>query len=448
MADLAGLINNCESNSKKTRVNNILLLIVTIILFLILGEFFFRIYYWALDVPIAANRNELCFKEMKNPKNYESVSPDNFVYKQYWEENPLIGLVPKKNFVEGQTIFLPPIGKKKLRPAVIYAVQHHNRQGLTNIEDFSFKKPKNTSIRIALFGDSFTCGSEVPLKFNVPSILKELIPNSETLNFCVLGSGIDKMYARYALESKQYGADVVLFNVLVDDLRRTSDCSLFRPNLIVSNGHLVVEKRKWKTLQDFYFNYSPPKFESYFIKHILFIYDEYTSFRRAMKKGIEIFAVMIDELKIQTKEQNAALIIAPIIQENPTQLEMETYTKMIGILKEKKVNFLDSHTFFSSQKKIYGNQSFYYTRAEDKFGHFSPIGNAVFAQGLKMVNEKAGIINSSPNYYFANFKNLELIYLIPENFSMQMQGKVRVISAFESENLQDNSFELLRGRDT
>lgn len=444
MTDLIVPINNCELNSKKINFNNALLLIATIVLLFIFGEIFFRIYYWALDRQVAANQNELCFKEMKNPKNYDSVSPNNFIYKTYWDEDPLIGLVPKKNFVEGQTIFLLPSGKKKLRPAVIYAVQNHNNQGLTNIEEFSLKKPKNKSIRIALFGDSFTCGSEVPLKFNVASLLKELIPNSEALNFCVLGSGIDKMYARYALESKQYMPDVVVFNVLADDLRRTSDCSLFRPNLVISDGHLVLEKREWQTLRDFYFNYLPPKFESYFIKHILFTYDEHTKFERAMKKGIEMFFVMIDELKIQTKEHGAALIIAPIIQENPTQLEIKTYEKMINILKEKKVNFLDSSTFFASQKKAYGNQSFYYTRAEDKFGHFSPIGNAVFAQGLKLIHEKAGIINATPNYYFANFKNLELIYFIPENFSMQMQGKVRAVSAFESEDLQDNSFGLFR----
>jgi len=433
-----------QSAQKKSHNKEILLLLATLVFMFFVGEIFFRVYYFALDKPIAANQDELCFKELKLAKSYFSVDPNNFRYKEFWDEDQLIGLIPRKNYSNIYSGFVSGIAQNPVN-VIIYREQYHNSQGLTNIEEFSLKKPKNSSVRIALFGDSFTCGAESPLKLNVGYILNQLIPNAEELNFCMIGHGIDHMYARYALESKQYFPDVVVFSVLVDDLRRPFDCSLLRPNLTISNGHLIIGPRKWATLNNFYFNYSPPKYESYFIKHILWVYDEHVRFERDIQKGIELFKVMIDELKTQTKEQNATLIFVPIIEEEPSQLEQKSYKKMLEILKEKNTNFLDLKEYLNSKKKQYGNQSFYYIRSQDHYKHFSPIGNALFAQGIKNVLELKGVVDKTSDYFFANFKDMEFIYLIPENLTLQLQGKIKVISAFETkERPEDKSFSLLR----
>ena len=432
-----------DESSQKKCGKEIILLLSTLILLFVLGEVFFRFYYWWLDKPIASDANELCLKNMKLASNYVSVQPDNFVYKHWWAEHPLIGVLPKPNYAGDDTqTFLVSLGKVK--HAVVYEAQHHNSQGLTNVEEFSLKKP-NGVLRIAFFGDSFTCGSEGPLRFNVPSVLKELVPKSDVLNFCVLGMGIDTMYTRYVLEGKQYSPDVVVFNILVDDLRRAFDCPLFRPNLVVSDGHISVKPREWQSLKDFYFNYQPPIFESYFLKHLLWVFNAHTKFKHDMLNGLSLFSVMIDELKEQTAATNTTLIISAISAPNPTALEVDVYAKMVELLKQKNVSFVDSVDYFASKRVGYSNQSFYYLKEVDKLGHFSPVGNAVFAQKIKNMLEELGSIPQSPNYYFVNFKKQEFLYLIPESITLQRDGKMRMLRAFDvaGEN-ESESAELTR----
>lgn len=431
-------------NGPKSHRKEIILLTATLIILFVLGEVFFRFYYWRLDKPVAVDRNELCLKEMKKPESYVSVSPDNFVYQHWWDEHPLIGLVPKPNYSgDDARLFLKTADKAKLVYA--YAIQHHNSQGLTNVEDFAVEKPKHISTRIALFGDSFTCGSEGPLLFNMGYLLKELIPKSEVLNFCVLGQGIDTMFARYVIESKQYSPDVVVFNVFVDDIKRPFECQLFHPNLIISNGKLTLAERRWATLKDFYFNYKLPRFESYFIKHVLWVYNEHTKVNRDFAHGLELLNVMLDELQQQTREKNQTLVVIPIIHEESTELEKNMYDRMLDMLKEKNVLSFDSWKFFLSNKKTYRNESFYYIAEKDGYGHFNPIGNAVFAQHIKGLLEQIEVVPKSPNYFFSTFKKFEFMYLIPDTITDQMQGKVRVLSTFNlSEGQNDFGFYLKR----
>lgn len=411
----------------------IILLLATVILLSIFAELFFRIYYWQSGKIVAADDVELCFKDMKNPKNYLSVSPDNFAFSNDFDEHPLIGVVPKKNTTArfGKILQFSKLDNKgKLGHSLVYNLDYHNSQGLTNIKEFSLQKPNSIVKRIALFGDSFACGAEEPLKFNIGYVLEELVPNIEVLNFCVNGYGVDTAYARYVLESRQYSPDVIIFAVIVDDLKRVYDCPLFRPNLIISNNSLVIGERQWRSLKDFYSNYSLPKYESYFVKHILKVFDEHTKTRRKLNDGFELFKIMVDELKRKTNDENSTLIIAPLLQENPSALEIDVYNKMIELLEEKGVIFIDSVAYLNSQKKIYNNQSFYYIRAKDKLSHFSIIGNAVFAHGLKKTLESANIIQPLPDYFFANFADFGFLYFVPEDLISQANGEISLLPAF------------------
>jgi len=442
---ISSSVESSPLQNKKSHKKEIILLLATLILVFVFGEVFFRFYYWSSGKIIAADDTELCFKEMKNPKSYSSVSP-NVVFRNEFDEHPLIGIVPRKNSTThfGKILqFSRTDPEGKLGPSLVYTPDYHNSQGLTNIENFSLQKPSNISKRIALFGDSFTCGAEQPLRFNMNYILKELVHDIEVLNFCVIGYGIDTMYARYVVESKPYNSDIVIFNVLVDDLRRAYGCPLFRPNLTISNGHLVIGPRKWDSLKDFYFNYSSPKYESYFIKHLLWTFNQHKIIQKDSDKGFKLFKVMVDELKIQTSEHNATLVIIPLLQENPSELETEIYGKIIELLKEKNVIFMDSLMYLASQKRTYNNQSLYYTRAKDKFSHFSQIGNAVFAQGLKKTLEDANLLQKTPNYFFANFQDFAFLYFIPEDLEMQIRGQIRILPAFITKNgSHSNSFNL------
>lgn len=107
-----------------------------------LEKFFFRIYYYSIDKPVAADNTELCFKEMKNPNNYNSTNPDTFRYRSEWDEDEIIGIVPRKNYSDGQIFMFQAEDTKKWRYAFNYGAQFHNRQGLTNVEEFSLKNPR------------------------------------------------------------------------------------------------------------------------------------------------------------------------------------------------------------------------------------------------------------------------------------------------------------------
>lgn len=409
--------------------NEIILLLITCITLLVIGEIFFRFYYWETGKHAASDQNELCLKEMKL-ENLPTSSNGNFVnFKRTgpWDDDELIGVVPKKNHNQN-TVAQVITQNNERKSFVLYTAQHHNSQGLTNIEEFSFKKPDNVSIRITLFGDSFACGDEGPLLFNIGYIIKELIPKSEVLNFCVSGRGIEAMYARYFIEAVKFQPDVAVFFVLMDDLQRAFGCPLLLPNITVSEGNVVIGPRQYPTLYDFYHNYTPLKYESYLVKHILWTYNQHTEYKRNMQKGSALFNLMIDNLNNQTKEVNTTLIIVPILWEKPNNVEIEIYDRIIDMLKEKKILHFDSKQYFASQKKPYRNQSFYYMEDKDQFGHLSPIGNALFAQKIKNILETNNLVPPTADYYFANFNKADLLYFIPKN--QTIKSDMRAILPF------------------
>ena len=113
---------------------------------------------------------------------------------------------------------------------------------------------------------------------------------------------------------------------------------------------------------------------------------------------------------------------------NPVEIEL--YKKIIDLLKEKNIDFFDSQDYFIQKRKEYRNQSFYYIEETDDLGHFSPIGNALFAQQIKNLLDSKQLIPETPDYYFANFNKKTFMYFIPESPVLQLQGEMRVLSAF------------------
>lgn len=423
-----------EQTQKKGKIkrNEIFLLALTIVLLLFFGEIFFRLYYLHNGKYIAVDENEACLKEMKFD-NLPTAKNDNFVNftrQGYWQDDPVIGIIPKVNYTGLDVITTATINGQK-KKVVFYSDNHHNSQSLTNFEEFSLEKPKNVSIRIALFGDSFTCGGEGPLLFNMGYVLKELIPNSEIMNFCVGGRGIETMYPRYVIEAKKYHPDVVIFNVYIDDLQRGSGCPVITPNLTIVDHHIVIGPKEYPTNEYFYNHYEPPRIESYLFKHILFVYNSFTDYDRKMEKGLRIFDVMLDELKQQTEEEKNAFFVTVIPSAQPLPAEDKYHKKLINLLKDKSVSFFDATTVFAAHRNEYKNQSFYFINEKRPLGHYSPIGNAVHAQGIKHLLEQSKIINKSADYHFANFGRIQSLYLIPEEtMESNYLGEIRALRPF------------------
>ncbi len=149
--------------------------------------------------------------------NYSDVPPTDCTIPEHLPEylivDPAIGLTLKPNYTNDKIVVVN--GTKR----IYYGSHHHNSKGMNNIEEFSLAKPKNISVRIAIFGDSFTCGPDVSVIFSTANLLKEMIPNSEVLNFCVPEAGIDTMFSRYVFEARNYSPDIVIFNLAGNTVR-------------------------------------------------------------------------------------------------------------------------------------------------------------------------------------------------------------------------------------
>ena len=73
--------------------------------------------------------------------------------------------------------------------------------------------------RIALFGDSFVHGDDVPLEETWAHALGDRV-GAEVLNFGVGGYGNDQAYLRWKLEGRQYEPDVVVIGFQPENCRR------------------------------------------------------------------------------------------------------------------------------------------------------------------------------------------------------------------------------------
>ena len=98
------------------------------------------------------------------------------------------------------------------------------------------------------------------------------------------------------------------------------------------------------------------------------------------------------------------------------------YQKIIEMLKSKDIMYFDSADYFNSVSHHYKDQSFYYIDGNNTKDHFSPIGNGVYAQGLLLELDKAGVLNITTEYHFTNFDLHGPVYLVnkkhPKNITI------------------------------
>ncbi len=86
-------------------------------------------------------------------------------------------------------------------------------------------------MRIAIFGDSFAFGAQVPFEhtwgYYLENNLKEAGLNAEVLNFGVGGYGIDQAFRRWEKEGKAFSPHVVLCGFQPENVKR--NVNLIRP---------------------------------------------------------------------------------------------------------------------------------------------------------------------------------------------------------------------------
>jgi hypothetical protein len=115
-----------------------------------------------------------------------------------------------------------------LAPQVAHRAPEHDRIYLSSVEGLRSPRPGMTlgaravRHRVALVGDSFTFGLEVPYEDTWGHRLElALGPDVQVLNFGVDGYGLDQAYLRYRRDVRPWRPDVVVLGVINDDLRRS-----------------------------------------------------------------------------------------------------------------------------------------------------------------------------------------------------------------------------------
>ena len=128
-----------------------------------------------------------------------------------------------------------------------------NGAGLRSRREFD-KQPPADTLRIALFGDSFTAGDDAGDE-TVWSHLLEVNLNragirTEVLNFGVSAYGMDQAFLRWLHDGKAYAPDIVVFGLQAENLDR--NVNIFRqlihpegpafskPRFLLSNGALSL----------------------------------------------------------------------------------------------------------------------------------------------------------------------------------------------------------------
>ncbi len=128
-----------------------------------------------------------------------------------------------------------------------------NSNGIRSTRDFK-EEPPADSLRIALFGDSFTAGDDVGddevWGRQLEIMLKEAGLKAEVLNFGVGAYGMDQAFLRWQEQGKHFAPDIVIFGLQPENLARNlnvfrqlmhgSGPPFSKPRFVVDNGELEL----------------------------------------------------------------------------------------------------------------------------------------------------------------------------------------------------------------
>ncbi len=117
------------------------------------------------------------------------------------------------------------------------------------------KLPPQGVLRIAIFGDSFTHGDDVPFSETWGSQLEEKLKKkgvvAEVLNFGVSGYGMDQALLRWRKEGRFYSPHIVIFGLTMENIHRNTNLirafyfqntgiPFSKPRFILEGDHLQL----------------------------------------------------------------------------------------------------------------------------------------------------------------------------------------------------------------
>ena len=138
------------------------------------------------------------------------------------------------------------VGKNRISADGMYHTSAEGVRGAMRGEHLSARTPR---WRVALVGDSFTFGEEVPFEHTWGHYLEQgLGPDTQVLNFGVTSHGVDQTLLKYKRDVAQWGAQVTVLSFLASVPLRSANVYLFlrpeqeqpysKPRFTLANGEL------------------------------------------------------------------------------------------------------------------------------------------------------------------------------------------------------------------
>jgi hypothetical protein len=135
-------------------------------------------------------------------------------------------------------ICTPNVNERYFKPGSFDVRVICNSHGLRDSEK-GYAKPPETW-RIGILGDSYAWGFGVENEEMVSTVLQNLIPNAETINFGVKGYSTLQEVLRLETEGLRYKPDLTLLFFCRNDLEDNfDDKEMKRPALIVTNDNVL-----------------------------------------------------------------------------------------------------------------------------------------------------------------------------------------------------------------
>lgn len=209
---------------KKTLLINLSISIGTLLICFIIGEIVVR-YMGTYDVYGDFYFHEIKLKPYRLPIEATQEKTDQYLLLTSTNASTLtviyddlLGWSPKPNSRSEDGFF------------------SYNSYGIRSAPTEYSISPSPNVLRIALFGDSYTHGDEVPFEntwgYYLENKLREAGIKAEVINFGVPGYGMDQAYLRWQKLGYKFSPDIVIFGLQMENTLRNTN--IIRP--LINNG--------------------------------------------------------------------------------------------------------------------------------------------------------------------------------------------------------------------
>lgn len=360
---------------------NIILLIITIIVFIIFLEIGARIMAafspkFLCSTYSDPNNEFLCQMEAPLSKSLERYNQTTATaYQNICDKlDTQLGWVPKPNC-----------------RTKIYST---NSKGFRGSKEYNLTENKK---RIVLVGDSFTWGENSFDNETFPFYLEKLSNGSaEAINMGVHGYGPDQFYIYFMRDGLKYKPDAVVFGLFLPDIHRTifKVREYFKPRFILENGKLKLDTDSTNIpdLKTALQMSSEIKKKSrlYSISYLYGLLNKAARRATSYRGETRITLKIIDEIHNRLKKENIEMVVVLIPEQGMVEGNNKDYYGVVpqitANLEKENIGYINLQLAFRNEFKL-TNQSLYR-------GHLKPAGNLLIAKELlNYLNAKKDIFS-------------------------------------------------------